>query len=117
MRGRLLVRSFGVDQAGLAGRRTLLGLSGDRRLSRRWRMRGSWVTAWGDPVDLVSAVVPVTGLVLPRHWGHWRSETLLGLEWMVRAASMQAAGSLRYPALESGVQPVPTLWLKADVRW
>lgn len=117
MRGRLLVRSFGLDQAGTAGRRTLVGLSGDRRLGPDWRMRGGWVTAWGDPVDLVSAVIPVTGLVLPRHWGHWRSETLLGLEWVVRAARLQVAGSLRYPDPENGDEPMTTLWLKADFRW
>lgn len=117
MGGRLLVRSYGSGQAGSSGRRTLVGLSGDRRLSPAWRMRGGWVTAWGDPVDLVSAVVPVTGLVLPRHWGHWRSETILGLEWMVRAARLQVAGSLRYPESASDVRPLFTLWLKADNRW
>jgi len=117
MRGRLLVRSYGLDQEGQDGRRNLIGLSGDHGVGRAWKLRATWVTAWGEPVDLVSAIVPMTGLVLPRHWGHWRSETVLGLEWTGKGARIQAAGSLRYPELEPTNSPVPTLWVEADVRW
>lgn len=117
MRARLLVRSYGLEQEVSGGRRTLVGLSGDHSLGPSWKMRGTWVTAWGEPVDLVSAIVPVTGLVLPRHWGHWRSETVLGLEWTGHGARIQGAGSLRYPEGEPPVLPVVTFWVEADMRW
>jgi hypothetical protein len=117
MGGRLLVRSYGLDQEGPGGRRNLIGLSGKYGVGQAWKLRGTWVTAWGEPVDLVSAIVPMTGYVLPRHWGHWRSETVLGLEWAGHGARIQVAGSIRYPELESGNSPVPTLWVEVDVRW
>jgi hypothetical protein len=117
-RARLLVRTLGQEQEGLSGRRTLLALAGVHGIGRNARIRGTWVTAWGDSVDLVSAVVPLTGMVLPRHWGHWSSETVLGLEWTFRAVRLHAAGSLRHPGQEAGApSPVATFWLETELRW
>ncbi|MEN8007245.1 MAG: hypothetical protein ABFS42_09540 [Candidatus Krumholzibacteriota bacterium] len=116
-RGRLMLRSYSLENGSAGGRRSLVGLSGRRVVGRGWRLRGTWVSAWGDPVDLVSAVSPLTGMVLPRHWGLWRSETVLGLERFGRMMRLQAAVSLRHPerGLEGG--PVPTFWAEAGIRW
>ncbi len=99
------------------GRRSLISLTGKYRAGRTWKLRGGWVTAWGDPVDLVSAISPLAGFVLPRHWGRWRSETVLGLEWVGRGARVQAAGSLRQPEPASGERNVGTIWVEAGARW
>ncbi len=112
-----LLRSYAVDGPSGTGRRSLFNLSARYGLSANWKLRGSWATAWGDPVDLVSAIVPVTGMVLPRHWGQWRSETVLGGEWQHRGARVQAAGSWRQPQGLDRLPAVLTLWLEAGFRW
>jgi len=112
-----LLRSYGLDAASGSGRRSLFNLSARYGLSPNWKLRGAWVTAWGDPVDLVSAIVPVTGMVLPRHWGAWRSEMVLGGEWRHRRARVQAAGSWRQPEARDQLPAVLTLWLEAGIRW
>lgn len=115
--GRLLIRSYGLDKEIGNGRRSLISLTGRYRAGQTWKLRGGWVTAWGDPVDLVSAISPLAGFVLPRHWGRWRSETVLGLEWVGRGARVQAAGSMRQPEPSSGERAVGTIWVEAGVRW
>jgi len=117
MRGRLLVRSYGLDNESGTGRRSLISLTGRYPVGQAWKLRGAWVTAWGDPVDLVSAISPLPTLVLPRHWGRWRSETVLGLEWFGGGARVQAAVSWRHPEPESGERPVQTIWVEAKVHW
>lgn len=114
-RARFMVRSYGLENGVGNGRRSLVGLSGSHSIGRGWKMRGTWVSAWGDPVDLVSAVSPVSGMVLPRHWGHWRSESVLGLERVLRGFRIQTALSLRYPEMPGG--PVPTYWAQAGINW
>jgi hypothetical protein len=117
VRGRLLVRSYGLDKETGNGRRSLISLTGRYSIDKAWKLRGAWVTAWGDPVDLVSAISPLTGMVLPRHWGRWRSETVLGLEWVRGGARIQAAGSLRHPEPGSEERAVQTIWVEAGIRW
>ena len=117
LRGRLLVRSYGLDKEAGNGRRSLISLTGGYVVGKAWKLRGAWVTAWGDPVDLVSAISPLTGMVLPRHWGSWRSETVLGLGWVLGGARLQAAGSVRYPEPGSGERTVQTIWLEAGIHW
>lgn len=116
-RGRLLIRSYGLDKEIGNGRRSLISLTGRYRTGQAWKLRGAWVTAWGDPVDLVSAISPLAGFVLPRHWGRWRSETVLGLEWNGRGARVQAAASLRQPESGEGERTVGTIWVEAGARW
>ena len=117
LRGRLLVRSYGLDKEPGNGRRSLISLTGLYAVGKAWRLRGAWVTAWGDPVDLVSAISPMTGMVLPRHWGRWRSETVLGLEWVIGGARFRAATSLRHPEPGSGERAVRSMWLEGGIRW
>ena len=116
-RARLMVRSYGLENGDANGRRSLVGLSGSQAVGRGWKLRGTWVSAWGDPVDLVSAVSPVSGMVLPRHWGFWRSETVLGLERVGRGLRIQAAMSLRYPEKVLMGGPVPTFWAQSGISW
>ncbi len=117
LRGRLLVRSYGLDKESAGGRRSLLSLTGRYAVGKAWKLRGAWVTAWGDPVDLVSAISPLAGMVLPRHWGRWRSETVLGLEWVLGGVRFQGAGSLRHPEPGSGERTVQTIWVEVGIRW
>ncbi len=117
LRARLMVRSYGLDKEVDNGRRSLISLTGRYVLGKAWKFRGAWVTAWGDPVDLVSAISPLTGMVLPRHWGRWRSETVMGLEWVYGGVRVQAAGSLRNPEPGGGETIVHTVWVEAGFRW
>jgi hypothetical protein len=112
-----LVRSYALDVSSGSGRRSLFNLSARFEPDLAWKLRGSWVTAWGDPVDLVSAIVPVTGMVLPRHWGRWQSETVLGAEWQGYGTRVQAAGSWRQSERTEAVGAVWTVWLEAGFRW
>lgn len=116
-RARVLLRSYSLDREVGGGRRSLAGLSGRRTLGRIWNLRASWISAWGQPVDLVSAVSPLSGMVLPRHWGHWRSESVIGLECRRGSGRLQAAASLRYPETENGLHPLLTLWAEAEINW
>ena len=116
-RARLMIRSYGLENGVGNGRRSLVGLSGSQAVGRGWKLRGTWVSAWGDPVDLVSAVSPFSGMVLPRHWGHWRSETVLGLERVRPGFRLQTAMSLRNPEKEMPGGPVPTFWAQAGINW
>jgi hypothetical protein len=116
-RGRLTIRTHAAEKEVGSGRRSLLGLNGHLNLGSGWRVRGTWVTAWGDPVDLVSAVSPMTGLVLPRHWGHWRSESVLGLERTGRTVRIRLAASLRRPDQDPSNNPLPSCWAEAEIRW
>lgn len=68
---------------------------------RSWiRLQASWATAWGGDADLVSALTPMPGVLLPRHWGHWRSETALGIRLRHAAVNCNAAVSQRVPEPE-----------------
>lgn len=117
LRSRLMLRSYGLGREVDSGRRSLVSLTGRYVLGKGWKFRGSWVTAWGDPVDLVSAISPLTGMVLPRHWGRWRSETVLGLEWVSGGARIQAAGSMRNPEPGGGERILHTVWVEIGAHW
>ncbi len=101
------------------GSRDLLSLTFSHRIGQLWLLRGSWATAWGDAVDLVSAIVPFRGFVLPRHWGHWRSEQLLGLEFGGPRWRCQGAVSWRRVSSQMVVDRADQLaaWLEAGWQW
>lgn len=51
-----------------------------RRMLGPVRVGVGWQAAWGEPVDLVSLDVPVSGYYLVQHWGGWRGGHWLGVE-------------------------------------
>ncbi len=99
------------------GSRFLAALGNRRRLSRILGMKLSFQTAWGDPIDLVGAVNPLQGLVLPRHWGHWSTEMLLGLDIRVKDILLQGSASRREPTPGDGNPAEYLFWLGARARW
>jgi hypothetical protein len=109
----------GLQRTGVttAGRRSLASIRNRRSLGGALAMQFSFQMAWGDPVDLVSAINPLLGLVLPRHWGHWSSEVLVGLELRFLGLVTQTAFSRREPAAGADRHPEYNLWLGARARW
>lgn len=103
-----------------ADSRSLLGLSVRIVLGAGWVLRTAWTMAWGGEADLVSAAVPFAGYVLPRHWGHWSRESLLGAEYGHGALRWRGAVSRREqvpdpgPAASTGVW---TIWLEGGWYW
>jgi hypothetical protein len=98
--------------------RRLISLQVERRWREHWRFRvaGSW--AWGDALDLLSVIAPVQGLVLPRHWGSWAEETLLGAEYGRGPCRWQAAAAWRTPATcDGGGHPHLEIWARLEAAW
>jgi hypothetical protein len=107
------VRTLAVAGTGATGRRSLLAVE------LRWRPAGALAircgrcVAWGDPVDLVTALSPLPGRLVPRHWGAWREELWTGVTWGDRRASLAAAVHLRRPRI-----PAPDgIEAQAAARW
>ncbi len=103
--------------ASTSGRRTLGGVRFRGRVLRKVSYLLSYQWAWGDAIDLVSAVNPLRGLVLPRHWGKWASEILLGLEYSNRLGRIMLAFSRREPALGGIGKGENRLWAGFQARW
>ena len=113
----------GVGQES-GGVRSLVGLTGAAVLGRLGgsavRLRAGWTIAWGDPVDLVSAAIPYRGMVVSRHWGHWRAEQVVGLDFERGALAVRGALSRREPAAEAeaSVLAPPAAWSAwAEAGW
>lgn len=114
--GQVTVRTASFSGTSLPGKRSLMSVGGRWRWSDRWWLRGAWTSAWGDPVDLVSAICPMPGLVLPRHWGHWRSEIVGGVEMHWHRWRFYLAASLRRP--DSPMAATSTAaWSAFQWRW
>jgi len=107
----VLVRTLVEETPEREGRRSLLALTARRRWGTGWILRGHAVTAWGDDVDLVSAVVPLDGLILSRHWGRWRSEAGGGVGRSGRGWSLEIAAG--YRRAEPGRGEVGHPWVRA----
>jgi hypothetical protein len=73
--------------------------------------------AWGGDADLVSAIVPFGGMILPRHWGHWRSEAVLGAEWRARGLRVRAALSMREPVDLYQAAAPQVIWVEGQWVW
>jgi len=112
-----LVRSLSIGDGGSPLRRTLVGINARWEPAEGWLARGNWTSAWGQTVDLVSAAVPVTGLLVSRHWGQWRSESVVGLERKGRRGSLRAAVSRRKSVRGIGQRPVISIWVSGSVKW
>jgi hypothetical protein len=109
-----LIRSLGQETPDRPGRRSLLAVTARRRSPGGWRLRLFATTAWGDEVDLVSAVVPLDGLILPRHWGRWRSGVGVGTGWRSRRFGWELALGVRRPEPGRGERTDP--WLRMAVQ-
>jgi hypothetical protein len=110
---RLLSRGDGGEHQ---GRRILASLQYQGPFASHWEFRGGYGTAWGDPLDLVSALAPGPGLVLPRHWGAWRSETHLGVGFFSSRHRGWVAVSRRRPGDPAG-QEGWQAWLEIKLAW
>ncbi len=82
------------------------------------RLRVQWGLAWGGGGDLVSAVSPMRGYVVPRHWGHWQQEWMVGVGREFHAWRIQAGMAKRDPV------PLPTpspnridAWCEVSWSW
>lgn len=87
-----------LEEAGQA--RNVLGARYQRRQAG-WRWRGGVMTAWGEPLDLVTVSAPVSSLLRPRHWGHWDSSVWAGCEGTGRWR-WQLGGELRRRSAAAG---------------
>ncbi len=100
------------------GTRCLWSVTADRRTQGGWRLRGAWGEAWGDEVDLVSALSPLQGYVVPRHWSRWRRELMLGVGREIGSWRLQAGIAGRDPAPPTSSSRTRLEgWLEISARW
>lgn len=99
-----------------AGRRTLASIKYRHTFTHSSGFC-SWQWAWGEAVDLVGAIQPLPSLVLPRHWGRWSSELLMGGETHGKTLSVQAAVSHRLADMGPNPAAENSYWLGALARW
>jgi hypothetical protein len=78
-------------------RRCLVATRSDWLCGARWRLRFAWGWAWGETVDLVSVASPLTGYVIPRHWGRWKSESSIACEYRHTWGWIQLGAAWRTP--------------------
>lgn len=97
--------------------RALAGISGNWQWSPEVQLRAGYGSAWGDPLDLVSAVSPLPGLVLPRHWGGWQSEIFLGIGLRKGGWRLKGAVSLRRASQLSENAGNVQAWLESGWAW
>jgi len=84
--------------SGEGGVRFLFTIGGEYAPGTHWILRGQWDLAWGDGVDLVSALSPLQGYVLPRHWSQWQEQRMLGVGREIGSWRFQAGTAVRDPA-------------------
>ena len=108
------LRTLSLSGPGTSGRRSLLGLE-VRRTDAGVAWRAGWYEAWGDPVDLVSAISPLPGSLAPRHWGAWRGEVWAGFSRAGRRGMAAIACHLRRPRVAGNA--VPEVRGEVRLRW
>jgi len=111
------LRSLSRQGAATNGRRSLVSIRHRRMVSRRLSVLLSMQSAWGAAVDLVTAINPVRGVLLPRHWGHWSSEVLVGMEYSLGIVRIMVAASRREPAAGDNRPAENGFWVGARSRW
>lgn len=111
------LRSLRAGPDPQAGSRHLLTLGGRRTLGPAWVLKGTWAAAWGDDLDLVSACSPFSGFLLPRHWGGWSSETLLGTEIAAQGWAAKIGVSRRLPAAHCPGPADLGVWVETTLSW
>jgi hypothetical protein len=97
--------------------RTLLQASGKWQIATGTGCRFAWANAWGGDADLVSAVSPLSGFVLPRHWGRWQSELLAGIERLWMRWRFQIAVSRRIPTTDQESDQTWSIWAQTSLSW
>lgn len=115
-------RSFTVDGVAAGGTRQLATLAWRCELGGGWVAWAESGSAWGDAVDLVRGLAPLPGVVVPRHWGRWRAETMLGASCAkgLFRGCLAAARRQAEPAAGDGGAPGAVSWegwLEAGVSW
>jgi hypothetical protein len=99
------------------GVRSLVSVAAIYRVGKNLAIQGSNTTAWGDPIDLVSALSPMAGLVLPRHWGNWREETTIGIRLSWKKCQVRSGFSLRLPESWHFEKTNTSFWGECQLRW
>ncbi len=110
---RRLQQGYGEERSA----RALLEWKGRRLVVRNLGLTLHQVWAWGQEVDLVTAIVPVPGLVRPRHWGRWTSETVLSLSWRPSSLVLAVGLSRRLAEVGEGEEDEFSSWLHAKLLW
>ncbi len=86
--------------------------------SAQWSCRGGWGLAWGEGGDLVSAVSPLQGYVVPRHWGHWNEQWFMGVGRELSSWQIQAGMARRDPVPLSEHEAWSFEgWCEASLSW
>lgn len=111
------VRNLGRKGATTDGTRTLASVRHRRSLGKGVSILVSFQSAWGEAVDLVTAINPIRGVLLPRHWGHWSSEIMTGLDFPFFGTKLMAAISKRTPALGEDRPSETAFWAGARADW
>lgn len=97
--------------------RALIGVHGLWNLNPEVQLRCGYGAAWGDPLDLVSAISPLPGLVVARHWGSWQSESFVGLGVRQWGWRFRGAVSFRRSTPLAEYQDSIQVWLESGWVW
>lgn len=111
------LRSLAREGPATSGRRSLFSVRHRRVLGDKLSLLFSFQSAWGAAVDLVTAINPVRGVLLPRHWGRWSSEILVGLDYHILGMQVMGAFSRREPASGHEHPAENSFWTGARTLW
>ncbi len=111
------LRSLVRQGAASNGRRSLFSVRHRLKMGRRVVLKGALSSAWGEAVDLVTAISPVRGTLLPRHWGQWSSEILVGAELILGNFRLMTAASRREPTRGRQRDAEHAFWASIQSRW
>ncbi len=114
---RIMARLYQQGKNAAWGTRSLITFSVVYWLDSSSAIQGSNTTSWGDPIDLVSALSPMAGLVLPRHWGSWREETTLGFRFEWGFFQGRLGFSRRVPENYNTDEVQTSIWANGSIRW
>ena len=97
--------------------RSLLEFKGGHQLGQGLEARLHQMWAWGQEVDLVTAITPVPGMVRARHWGRWAAETVLSLVQEGGAWVLATGLSRRLTGDPEQGADEYSIWLHGSVFW
>lgn len=97
--------------------RSLISTVGHLSLGNNFHMRAGLGSSWGDDLDLVGAVSPMPGMVMPRHWGKWKTEVFGGLGMPILGGEVWCGASQRRS--DPAISPARSLqlWARAQLNW